>query len=267
MPITEGLGPVTPSPAWTSANGDSALYLGDALDILSGIPEETVDCVWTDPPYKLSNGGITCFAGRMVSVDKGEWDRSGGLELDHQFNLDWIEACRRVLKPTGSIWVSGTFHSYPSVGMALLQNGFRLLNDITWQKPNPPPNLGRRTFTHSTETLLWASKAPKGSRDKYTFHYDVMREENGGKQMQTVWRFPTPTSDEKTLWETPDAETRGAHRAMLKGEYEPRRLSRLRKKGFRGDVRAAGMSAMSLSDALPGGLTACGGPLASGPVT
>ena len=179
-----------PVRCWASPASDSVLYVGDALDVLATIPPETVDCVWTDPPYKLSNGGITCVAGRMVSVDKGEWDRSEGLQVDHQFNHDWIAACKRVLKPTGTIWVSGTLHLYPSVGMALLENGFRLLNDIIWEKPNPPPNLGRRTFTHSTEVVLWASKAEKGSPHKYTFNYGVMRQENSGKQMQTVWDFP-----------------------------------------------------------------------------
>ena len=203
MSITNGTDSGGPSPAWTSDNREAVLYVGDALRVLSEIPAETVDCIWTDPPYKLSNGGITCIAGRMVSVNKGEWDRSEGLELDHQFNVDWIEACHRVLKPAGTIWVSGTLHVYPSVGMALLQNGFRLLNDITWEKPNPPPNLGRRTFTHSTELLLWASKAPKGSRHKYTFNYGAMREANGGKQMQTVWRFPTPRLNEKSFGKHP----------------------------------------------------------------
>ena len=192
-----------PALSWTSPGLDSALYVGDALETLSTIPPETVDCVWTDPPYKLSNGGITCVAGRMVSVDKGEWDRSEGLEVDHQFNHDWIAACKRVLKPTGTIWVSGTLHLYPSVGMALLENGFRLLNDIVWEKPNPPPNLGRRTFTHSTEVVLWASKAPKGSRYKYTFNYDAMREENGGKQMKTVWNFSAPGRGEKIFGKHP----------------------------------------------------------------
>ena len=196
MTIMDGSASSMSVPAWASADGHSALYLGDALRILSNIPEGTVDCVWTDPPYNLSNGGVTCVAGRMVSVDKGEWDRSGGLEADHEFNLAWTKECYRVLKPTGSLWVSGTLHVYPSVGMALLSNGFRLLNDIIWEKPNPPPNLGRRTFTHSTELLLWASKAPKGGRHKYTFNYAAMREENGGKQMKTVWRFATPRRDE-----------------------------------------------------------------------
>ena len=128
-------------PAWASADDRAALYLGDALELLARVPDESVDCVWTDPPYLLSNDGITCVAGRMVSVNKGEWDRSQGLEADHAFNLRWTAECYRVLKPNGAIWVSGTLHVYPSVGMALQANGFRLLNDIIWEKPNPPPNL------------------------------------------------------------------------------------------------------------------------------
>ena len=200
---TPGLQALQRRARWASRDGGSVLYLGDALRVLSQVPEASVDCVWTDPPYKLSNGGITCVAGRMVSVDKGEWDRSGGLELDHQFNVDWIAACSRVLKPAGTIWVSGTLHLYPSVGMALLQNGFRLLNDIVWEKPNPPPNLGRRTFTHATEILLWAGNAPKGGRHRHTFNYDAMRQENGGKQMKTVWRFPTPSRGEKRFGKHP----------------------------------------------------------------
>ena len=115
---------------WSSPEGGAALYLGDATEVLSRMPDESVDCVWTDPPYMLSNGGVTCVAGRMASVNKGRWDRSRGIETDHEFNLAWTAACRRVLKPAGTLWVTGTLHVYPSVGMALQQNGFRLLNDI-----------------------------------------------------------------------------------------------------------------------------------------
>lgn len=171
--------------------------------MLSGIPDDSIDCIWTDPPYLLSNGGITCVAGKMVSVDKGDWDKSKGIEADYEFNEAWTKECYRVLKPTGTIWVSGTLHIYPSIGMALLRNGFRLLNDIIWEKPNPPPNLGRRTFTHSTEIILWASKAPRGSRHKYQFNYDEMRSENGGKQMKTVWRFTTAGKKEKQFGKHP----------------------------------------------------------------
>ena len=188
---------IDPPPAWASVDGAAALYWGDALDLLKSIPSDSVDCVWTDPPYLLSNDGITCVGGRMVSVNKGDWDRSQGLEEDHEFNLAWIAESYRVLKPTGTIWVSGTLHVYPSVGMALRQNGFRLLNDIVWEKTNPPPNLGRRTFTHSTEVVLWASKAEKGSNHKYVFNYTDMRAENGGKQMQTVWKFGAAGRAEK----------------------------------------------------------------------
>ena len=193
----------TPEPLWTSPDEYSSLYVGEATKMLSGIPDESIDCVWTDPPYLLSNGGITCVAGKMVSVDKGDWDKSRGIDADYQFNEAWTEECYRVLKPTGTIWVSGTLHIYPSIGMALLRNGFRLLNDIIWEKPNPPPNLGRRTFTHSTEVVFWASKAPKGGRHKYTFNYHEMRQENGGKQMKTVWRFTTAGKKEKQFGKHP----------------------------------------------------------------
>jgi site-specific DNA-methyltransferase (adenine-specific) len=163
---------------------------------MATLPAESVDCIWTDPPYNLSNDGITCVAGRMVKVNKGDWDRSRGVELDHEFNKTWLAACYRLLKPTGTIWVSGTAHVYPSVGFAMQQLGFRILNDIIWEKPAPPPNLGCRCFTHATELILWATKARKG-KDKYTFNYDAMRAENAGKQMKNVWRMPPPSKDEK----------------------------------------------------------------------
>ena len=188
---------------WSSPTGNASLYFGDAMEVLSRIPDESVDCVWTDPPYMLSNGGVTCVSGRMASVNKGKWDRSRGIEADHEFNLEWTAACRRVLKPSGTIWVTGTLHVYPSVGMALQQNGFRLLNDIIWEKPNPPPNLACRTFTHSTEVVLWASKFGKGSPHRYTFNYDEMKRENGGRQMKTVWRLKAPSASERRFGKHP----------------------------------------------------------------
>jgi site-specific DNA-methyltransferase (adenine-specific) len=139
----------------------------------------------------------------MVKVNKGDWDKSRGLEADHEFNRAWIKACYRILKPAGTIWISGTTHVYLSVGMALMQENFRILNDIIWEKPAPPPNLGCRCFTHSTEVLLWATKASKKSKDKYTFNYDDMREENGGKQMKNVWKMSPPSSDEKSYGKHP----------------------------------------------------------------
>lgn len=176
---------------------------GNALDVLDHLPNESVDCVWTDPPYFLSNDGFTCQAGKMVPVNKGDWDKSRGVEEDHAFNRAWLAACYRVLKPAGTVWISGTHHVYLSVGFGLMQLGYRILNDIVWEKPNPPPNLGTRTFTHSTEIILWATKAPKGSGHKYTFNYDEMKKEAGGKQMKTVWRFAPPGADEKRFGKHP----------------------------------------------------------------
>jgi len=200
MVIAESV--AAPSVYWRSEDGRASLMVGDCLEIMSSMPDGSVDCVWTDPPYNLSNDGITCVSGRMVKVNKGNWDKSRGLEMDHEFNLAWLAECFRVLKPSGTIWVSGTAHVYLSVGFALQQVGFRILNDIVWEKPAPPPNLGCRTFTHSTELLLWATKAPKG-KNLYTFNYDAMKEENGGKQMKSVWRMSPPSSHEKRYGKHP----------------------------------------------------------------
>src|SRR3954462_1383204 len=99
-------------PVWTSEDGESRLHFADCLAFMEQLPADSIDCIWTDPPYLLSNDGITCVAGRMVKVNKGEWDRSRGVELDHEFNRTWLAACQRILKPSGAIWVSGTLHVY-----------------------------------------------------------------------------------------------------------------------------------------------------------
>ena len=206
---------------WQSGEGRSGLYHADALELMSAIEDNSIDCIWTDPPYFLSNDGITCVAGRMVKVNKGEWDRSNGLESDHDFNLRWLAECHRVLKPAGTIWVTGTVHIYLSVGMAMLQLGFRILNDITWEKPNPPPNLGRRCFTHSTEMVLWATKAKKESRHRYTFNYAAMRAENGDRQMKTVWRIAPPGRDEKKYGKHPTQKPVALIKRCIKASTNP----------------------------------------------
>src|ERR1700704_5468242 len=116
------------------------LYQGNCLEVLGPLipkfPAGCFDMIFADPPYFLSNGGITCHAGRMVKVDKGEWDKSQGTELNHEFNTEWLRRCQRVLKPNGTLWVTGTQHVIFSVGFALQQLGCKLLNDIAWEKPN-----------------------------------------------------------------------------------------------------------------------------------
>ena len=189
-----------PAPAFEDAKHHLKIFQGDCLDLLALIPESSVDLVFADPPYFLSNGGITCHAGKMVSVNKGDWDKSRGPDANHAFNTAWLAACQRVLKPNGSIWVSGTAHVIHSVGFAMQQLGFKLLNDISWVKPNPPPNLSCRYFTHATETLIWAAK---NSKSRHTFHYKLMKEINRGKQMKSVWEIRPPEPWEKKFGKHP----------------------------------------------------------------
>lgn len=171
------------------------LYLGDTFELLKKCPKESVDMIFADPPYFLSNDGVTCKGGKMVSVNKGKWDRIDSIEDKHKFNRKWIKSCKRVLKPNGSIWISGTLHNIYSIGMALEQEGFKIINNITWQKTNPPPNLACRCFTHSTETILWAQKDEKKAR--HLFNYELMKELNGGKQMKDVWTGSLTKQSEK----------------------------------------------------------------------
>lgn len=179
----------------------SALYLSDTFEALEKMLPEKIDMIFADPPYFLSNGGISCSGGKVVSVNKGDWDKISGLEEKHAFNRRWIRLCRRVLKPNGTIWISGSLHNIYSVGMALEQEGYKILNNITWQKTNPPPNLSCRYFTHSTETVLWARKNDKKAHHFY--NYELMRELNGGKQMRDVWQGALTSSAEKRFGKHP----------------------------------------------------------------
>lgn len=189
-------------------NSKAKLYFGDCLEVLSQLKPKSVDMVFADPPYNLSNGGTTVHAGKRVSVDKGAWDVSEGPVEDFIFHSKWIEACKRVLKDDGTIWISGTYHSIYACGYALQIQGFRLLNDIVWFKPNAAPNLGCRMFTASHETLLWASKSNKS---RHVFNYEEMKYgdfpedfvKKPGKQMRSLWSLTTPKKEEKMFGKHP----------------------------------------------------------------
>jgi site-specific DNA-methyltransferase (adenine-specific) len=185
-----------------------ALYHADYIDIISKFPDNYVDMIFADPPYNLSNGGITCQAGKRVSVNKGKWDKSKGFQSDVDFHERWIAECCRILKPSGTIWISGTNHSIYQCGYILQKLGFYILNDIAWFKPNAAPNLACTTFAHSHETLLWAKKDKKS---KHIFNYEIMK--NGmfledkmkvpNKQMRSVWSISTPPKIEKVFGKHP----------------------------------------------------------------
>jgi len=189
-------------------DGNFVLYHGDCLSILNQLPDNSVDMIFADPPYNLSNGGFSVHAGRMVSVDKGLWDVSKGFLDDYEFHYRWLEACKRVLKPNGTLWVSGTYHSIYQCGHALQSLGYHILNDISWFKPNASPNLSCRFFTASHETIIWARKDKKG---KHTFNYQEMKNGNWSEdklkkpnlQMRSVWSMGTPKPEEKKYGKHP----------------------------------------------------------------
>lgn len=181
------------------------LVHGNCLDILKEIPENFVDVIFADPPYFLSNGGISCKAGKIVCVNKASWDKSQGLKKDFEFTKEWIRLCHKILKPNGCIWISGTMHNIYQVGFSLQSNNFRILNEISWFKPNAPPNLSCRYFTHSHETLIWARKHKE---IPHKFNYSEMREtfdklSPQGKQMRSVWTIPLTPLSEKTYGRHP----------------------------------------------------------------
>lgn len=184
------------------------LYQNDSLKFLEQLPENSIDMIFADPPYFLSSGSFTCQNGKMVSVKKGDWDLSNGLKKDFEFHLDWTKACHRILKPGGTIWISGTYHSIYQCGLALQTNKFHILNDIAWFKPNASPNLSCRFFTASHETLIWARKDKKG---KHKFNYELMKNNSWHEdfikkpnlQMRSVWAIYPPKKEEKTFGKHP----------------------------------------------------------------
>ena len=177
------------------------LIQGDSFKMLKSIEPKSIDMIFADPPYFLSSDGISCSGGKMVSVNKGDWDKSINIEEKHKFNRKWIKLCYQVLKDNGTIWISGTMHNIYSIGMALEQEGFKIINNITWKKLNPPPNISCRFFVHSTETILWAKKDIKNVKHK--FNYSLMRELNNGKQMKDVWESSLTKPSEKKCGQHP----------------------------------------------------------------
>lgn len=186
-------------PYYRSENKDFTLAQGNSLELLKNINFK-FDMIFADPPYFLSNGGISVQSGKMVSVNKGNWDKSQGFDKDNDFNKQWLSLCREHLTDDGTIWVSGTFHNIFSVAQQMTELGYKILNCITWQKSNPPPNLSCRYFTHSTEFILWARKSQKS---KHYFNYELMKEINGGTQMRDVWTLPAIAKWEKSCGKHP----------------------------------------------------------------
>lgn len=184
---------------YKSYNHDFTLLQGDCVELLRKFNFK-FDMIFADPPYFLSNGGISMQSGKIVCVDKGEWDKNGSPEYIDAFNEQWISACRDKLNDNGTIWVSGTYHNIFSVANKLMELGFKILNVVTWAKTNPPPNISCRYFTYSTEFVIWARKCQK---KPHYFNYELMKRLNDGKQMTDVWRLPAIARWEKSCGKHP----------------------------------------------------------------
>ncbi len=186
-------------PYFKSNSHDFNLICGDTFDILPQF-DFNFDMIFADPPYFLSNGGISVQSGKIVCVDKGDWDKGMPADDINEFNLKWISLCRDKLKNNGTIWISGTYHNIFSVANALTTLGFKILNVITWAKTNPPPNISCRYFTYSTEFIIWARKSEKVA---HYYNYELMKHINDDKQMTDVWRLPAIAPWEKRCGKHP----------------------------------------------------------------
>lgn len=187
------------TPYYKSSDRNFTLLKGDCIELLNSF-EFKFDMIFADPPYHLSNGGISVQNGKIVSVNKGDWDKSKGREVDYNFDKEWLTACRKKLKDNGTIWVSGTYHNIFSIAQCLNELRFKILNCITWVKTNPPPNLSCRYFTHSAEYILWARKEVN---TPHFYNYELMKELNGGTQMRDVWNLPAIAKWEKSCGKHP----------------------------------------------------------------
>lgn len=188
-----------PTAFYKSPNRDFTLLEGDCTELLQQFNFK-FNTIFADPPYFLSNGGISVQSGKIVCVDKGEWDKGQGLDFVDDFNFRWISLCREKLKDNGTIWISGTYHNIFSIAHTLQKLGFKILNVITWAKTNPPPNISCRFFTYSTEFVIWARKYEK---KPHYYNYDLMKRINAGKQMTDVWHLPAIARWEKSCGKHP----------------------------------------------------------------
>lgn len=187
------------TPFYKSSDSNFILLKGDTMDVLPKF-DFKFDMVFADPPYFLSNDGLSIQNGEIVSVNKGNWDKSNGFEFVNDFNRQWLSLIREKMAEDATIWISGTLHNIFSIGQILTELDFKILNVITWEKTNPPPNFSCRFFTHSTEQIIWARKSKKVP---HFFNYELMKHLNGDKQMKDVWKLPAIAPWEKSCGKHP----------------------------------------------------------------
>ncbi len=205
------------TPYYRSPSHDFNLLCGDTFELLPQFSFK-FDMIFADPPYFLSSGGISVQSGKVVCVDKGDWDKSMPQEEINAFNMRWLSLCREKLKDNGTIWISGTYHNIFSVANCLTQLGYKILNVITWAKTNPPPNISCRYFTYSTEFIIWARKSEKVA---HYYNYELMKHINDDKQMTDVWRMPAIAPWEKSCGKHPTQKPLGLLSRIIMASTKP----------------------------------------------
>lgn len=173
----------------------NSILSGDCIDVMRSLPENSVDLIFADPPYNLQlRGDLHRPDNSKVDAVDDHWDQFSGFAAYDKFTREWLAAARRILKPTGAIWVIGSYHNIFRVGAALQDAGFWILNDVIWRKSNPMPNFRGKRLTNAHETMIWASKS-EGA--KYTFNYEALKSLNEGIQMRSDWVLPICTGHER----------------------------------------------------------------------
>ncbi len=172
------------------------ILVGDCIEQLGKLPDQSVDLIFADPPYNLQLEGDLLRPNNNSRVDgvHHEWDKFNSFETYDNFCKAWLKECRRILKPNGTIWVIGSYHNIFRVGATLQDLGYWILNDVIWRKTNPMPNFRGRRFTNAHETMIWASREEKS---KYCFNYEAMKALNEDLQMRSDWLLPICAGPER----------------------------------------------------------------------
>lgn len=167
------------------------LYNDDCIKVMKTLDSESIDMIFADPPYFLSNGGKSISSGKVVSVNKGEWDKKENYQNVQKFTFEWLNECYRLMKNKSSIWVTGTHHNIFDIKEKMDKIGFKIINVIIWKKLDPPPLIYKNKFKFSYEFVIWADKG-----HGHTFNYDTMFNIDK-EEMQDVWILPAVQMNEK----------------------------------------------------------------------
>lgn len=204
-------------PYYKSTDRSFTLLKGDCKDVLQDF-EFKFDMIFADPPYFLSNGGITLHNGQKACVNKGEWDKSYGMGFMNAFNESWLKQCKEKLKPEGTIWFSSSYHNIFSIGETLNRLNFKILNIITWVKVSPPNNISCHCFTHSAEYIIWARYCKETI---HYYNYNYMKILNNDKQMTDVWHLPAVARWEKSCGKHPTQKPLGLLARLIIASTHP----------------------------------------------